>query len=135
MVAPRAKTLVVLALIQLTQSVAVRAAMSIYGFSYQDKRGRTSTMSFPHSSAEDALYGVYEYYYVPDNSASQTLNEIEPNRANRSVAAAVCEARGANWTLLSLHSDMERDYVLSQGATLLPHQRRFSNYMTMWSIA
>jgi hypothetical protein len=113
---PKVNAFAAFVLIQFAQLVVVSRAQTIYGFKYQSNRGKDAViMSFPHSAAPNAPLGVYEYYYVPDNSDQPLMNEIEPNRANRSIATSVCEARGTNWTLLSLHSDQERDFILSQG--------------------
>lgn len=89
-------------------------ASNKYGFQYRNnKRGKIFTAPFASSAASGAPFGLYEYYYTADNTPG------EPNRATREDAAAYCQSRGAGWNLLSLHSNEERDFVLSLGAFLV----------------
>lgn len=117
MVQKRALTAFAFAIVKVAVLIAEPTAgkVSPYGFEYQNQRGKNLTaMPFPATSAPNAPYGVYEYYYTADDKD----RSVEPNRAIRDDAAAYCKSKGTDWNILSLHSDAERDYVLSQGTPL-----------------
>jgi hypothetical protein len=99
----------------------LRAPLEAFGLTFDNDRGLSSG-SFKTANHRSSVRGTFEYYYV---TSKDKVDVSE--RAERFEAAAYCKSLGNDWSLLTLHSDEERDFVISRGMSLRAKPRKPAN--------